>query len=429
MADDLPDVRLNSPVMRVEQDGAGVTLYTSDGPHRAPHAILAVPPTLLAGVLFDPPLPPRRVQLQQRLPMGAVIKCLAVYERPFWRDAGLSGMAISDRGPVTVTFDNSPPQGRPGVLLGFIEGNDARALMDRSEEERRGAALTSLARLFGEAALSPLETVECNWAAGALQRRLLRRPVRPRHLDRLRRDPARPGGPLALGRSGNGPRMDELYGRCRRERRARSGRGVEGAGERGASGESLKAAPPCGIAPFFFHTLQPLQSVATFATSGAFVTAGVCAIGCLTSDILPCLSRKQHRDSFQVFLDLLLNGTDLPFPERATVKSSSAPSRFLNHTSWDLRTLCRFMRQAALQLFNDTWKVALIRLEKADKFSGLSDWVHGVHLIVLYSCCGDLPLSRSDLAWQRHVFTRHAGPQTAPHHSARHAAGEATLAD
>ncbi|MEW6421646.1 MAG: transposase, partial [Deinococcota bacterium] len=60
------------------------------------------------------------------------------------------------------------------------------------------------------------------------------------------------------------------------------------------------------------------------------------------------------------------------------------------------------MRQAALQLFNDTWKVDLIRLEKAGKFPGLSDGVHGVHLIVLYSCCGDLPLSRSDLAWQRH---------------------------
>ncbi|GAA5533504.1 flavin monoamine oxidase family protein [Deinococcus aluminii] len=165
LADGLPDVRLNSPVMRVEQDGAGVTLHTPDGPHHALRAILAVPPTLLSGVPFDPPLPPRRAQLQQRLPMGAVIKFLAVYERPFWRDAGLSGMAISDTGPVTVTFDNSPPQGAPGVLLGFIEGHDARALMDRSEEERRGAALASLTRLFGEAALFPLETVDCNWAA------------------------------------------------------------------------------------------------------------------------------------------------------------------------------------------------------------------------------------------------------------------------
>jgi monoamine oxidase len=165
LADALPDVRLGSPVTRVEQDGDGVTLHTPHDSHHAPHAILALPPVLLAGVPFEPPLPPRRAQLQQRLPMGAVVKFLAVYERPFWRDAGLSGMSISDRGPVTVTFDSSPPQGTPGVLLGFIEGGDARALMELGEPERRAAALESLARLFGPQALHPLETVERDWAA------------------------------------------------------------------------------------------------------------------------------------------------------------------------------------------------------------------------------------------------------------------------
>ncbi len=165
LADGLDDVWLNSPVTRVEQDGAGVTLHTPDGPHRAGSAILAVPPALLSGVPFEPPLPPRRAQLQQRLPMGAVVKFLAVYGRPFWREEGLSGMAISDRGPVTITFDNSPPQGTPGVLLGFIEGRDARALMGVSVEERREAALASIARLFGSRALHPLETAERDWTA------------------------------------------------------------------------------------------------------------------------------------------------------------------------------------------------------------------------------------------------------------------------
>lgn len=158
-------MRLRSPVTRVEQGGEGVTLHTPGGSHHAERAVLAVPPALLAGVPFDPPLPPRRAQLQQRLPMGAVVKFMAVYDRPFWRDAGLSGMAISDEGPVTVTFDNSPPQGSPGVLLGFIEGGEARALMGAGEAERRDAALASLARLFGREALRPLETVERDWAA------------------------------------------------------------------------------------------------------------------------------------------------------------------------------------------------------------------------------------------------------------------------
>ena len=31
--------------------------------------------------------------------MGSVIKCMAVYEEPFWRDDGLSGQAVSLPGP------------------------------------------------------------------------------------------------------------------------------------------------------------------------------------------------------------------------------------------------------------------------------------------------------------------------------------------
>ncbi|WP_104992202.1 flavin monoamine oxidase family protein [Deinococcus sp. NW-56] len=165
LADGLPDVRLGSPVMRVRQDAWGVTLETPGGEHHAPHAVLAVPPALLAGVPFDPPLPARRAQLQQRLPMGAVVKFLAVYDRPFWREAGLSGQSLSDRGPVTVTFDTSPPQGTPGVLLGFIEGGEARALMEAGEARRRELALESLARLFGPQARTPLETAESGWMA------------------------------------------------------------------------------------------------------------------------------------------------------------------------------------------------------------------------------------------------------------------------
>ncbi|MBL1494932.1 oxidoreductase, partial [Klebsiella pneumoniae] len=75
----------------------------------------------LAGRLaYDPPLPGLRDQLTQRLPMGSVIKLMVVYAEPFWRREGLTGQAFSDEGPVRVTFDNSPPSGSPGVLLGFM---------------------------------------------------------------------------------------------------------------------------------------------------------------------------------------------------------------------------------------------------------------------------------------------------------------------
>ena len=98
------------------------------------------------------------------MPHGAVIKCMAVYGEPFWRDAGLSGQAASDRGPVKLTFDNSPPDGRPGVLLGFLEAREARRLDRRPAEERRNAVIDCFTRYFGPRAAEPERYIERSWA-------------------------------------------------------------------------------------------------------------------------------------------------------------------------------------------------------------------------------------------------------------------------
>jgi monoamine oxidase len=95
---------------------------------------------------------------------GALTKCAAVYPEPFWRDQGLSGQAVSDGGPVTTTFDNSPPDGSPGVLLGFIAGGEAIRHARRSEADRRRAVLESFERLFGEQAAKPGIYLETAWA-------------------------------------------------------------------------------------------------------------------------------------------------------------------------------------------------------------------------------------------------------------------------
>ena len=130
----------------------------------ARRAIVAVPPTLAGRIAYDPPLPGMRDQLTQRMPQGTVIKTMAIYERPFWREEGFSGQAVAERGPARVTFDNSPPDGSPGVLLGFLEGRLARQWGARDAAERREAILAGHARLFGERAARPERFVERVWA-------------------------------------------------------------------------------------------------------------------------------------------------------------------------------------------------------------------------------------------------------------------------
>ena len=97
--------------------------------------------------------------------MGSVIKCMAVYDEPFWRRDGLSGIATSLPGPVQVVFDNTPPKGTPGVLMGFLEGRDARFLGPAPEVERRQAVVGTFARLFGERAATPTAYAEQDWSA------------------------------------------------------------------------------------------------------------------------------------------------------------------------------------------------------------------------------------------------------------------------
>lgn len=159
-------VLLDRPVRRIEVTGGEVAVVDrSEQRLVARDVIVALPPTLAGRLEYAPALPATRDQLTQRVPAGSVIKCYAVYDEPFWRADGRNGQVVSDRGPVKLTFDNSPPSGRPGVLMAFAEGQDARELHRRSADERRELVLGCLARYHGPRAGRPLQYLERDWLA------------------------------------------------------------------------------------------------------------------------------------------------------------------------------------------------------------------------------------------------------------------------
>jgi monoamine oxidase len=159
-------LRLSSPVRSIDHDDHGVAVGLDGGAQvRADRVVVTLPPTLAGRLVYSPSLPSWRDQLTQRLPAGSVIKLYLVYDEPFWRADGLTGQAASDEGPVKVMFDNSPPSGTPGVLMGFMEGMDGRVWARRSSDERRRAAIECAVRYFGERARSPREYLERDWMA------------------------------------------------------------------------------------------------------------------------------------------------------------------------------------------------------------------------------------------------------------------------
>jgi monoamine oxidase len=167
MAEELGDrVRLGEVVERIEHGALGAVVHTAASRHAARAVVIAVPPEHRAAITFEPGLPDGYSQLAEHWPQGQLSKAYAAYETPFWRTDGYSGEALSDDGPVFLTFDVSPADSGsddgPGILLGFA---DARTFDPLAPLDRRARALECFATLFGEDALHPIDYVDHCWGA------------------------------------------------------------------------------------------------------------------------------------------------------------------------------------------------------------------------------------------------------------------------
>jgi monoamine oxidase len=131
----------------------------------AKRVVVAIPPTLAGRISYDPILPFQRDQLTQRYGQGTLTKVTAVYDEPFWRASGLTGSAVTTGFPINISYDDSPPGGRPGVAFGFVGGDNARRYAAMNAPARRKAVLTQLARIYDDQrALEPRQFFETNWS-------------------------------------------------------------------------------------------------------------------------------------------------------------------------------------------------------------------------------------------------------------------------
>jgi monoamine oxidase len=156
-------VVLESPVRRIVQHRHGVTVHSDRVNVRAKRVIVAVPPVLTGKIDYEPGLPDDRIELIDHYPQGTMTKAACVYERPFWRDDGLSGQALYDKGPISVTFDDSPEDGSRGVVFGFVGGDQARGFSKLSRRARRQAVIDNYVEFFGPQAARPSRYIESNW--------------------------------------------------------------------------------------------------------------------------------------------------------------------------------------------------------------------------------------------------------------------------
>ena len=156
---------LEAPVQTIEHSKDGVTVHCRGGlVARGRRVIVAISPTLAGRILYEPPLSGVRDQLTQRLPNGSAMKAFFVYDEPFWRADGFNGQIISDVGPARMSNDTCLPGDDHGVMLLFLEGDQARTFGRLPVDERRTALTEELVRHFGAKAATPELYVDGEWS-------------------------------------------------------------------------------------------------------------------------------------------------------------------------------------------------------------------------------------------------------------------------
>jgi monoamine oxidase len=163
-------VMLDQPVRRIDATSRTVRVTTDTMTVGCRRVIVAMPPSLAGRIVYEPGLPELRDQLMQRVPVGTLMKVDVVYDRPFWQDMGLNGTIITDRDPANIIFDSSPPDRKPGVLLGFIGGDAHRTWGPRSMAERRAAVIAAIVEALGPQGANPINYFETDWTAEKFSR-------------------------------------------------------------------------------------------------------------------------------------------------------------------------------------------------------------------------------------------------------------------
>lgn len=163
------DILLDTQVTAVAKTDNGVDVsYRYNGELNtvfASQIVLAAPPRVINETIqFSPAWDPRDQDLMHHTPtwMAGQAKFSASYEKPFWREQGLSGDGVSEIGPLGEIHDASAPTGAPYALFGFV-GVPASAREGRGEDIKK-AAIEQLTRMFGSEAANPSAVIYKDWA-------------------------------------------------------------------------------------------------------------------------------------------------------------------------------------------------------------------------------------------------------------------------
>ena len=151
----------NAPVRSITTGSGAATVVSDAGTVTGRKVIVAMSPAISGRIDYRPGLPADRVGLTRGYHMGAVSKFAAIYRRPFWREAGLSGQVYGNGRPIDVTFESYAENRH--ILMGFISAAAMRRLDHASESQIVGECIANFVDYFGPQARDFLDYGIFKW--------------------------------------------------------------------------------------------------------------------------------------------------------------------------------------------------------------------------------------------------------------------------
>lgn len=138
-----PDtIHLNSAVSSIEEKASALRINTQQKEYEADIILNTLPPRLaVKSIAYRPGLDTVLHEELSSIPtwMGNSAKCTIEFDKPFWREKGLSGFGFSPMGPLGELHDACTDK---AALFGFFNS--------QVENRNKEAVMLQMQRLFGE---------------------------------------------------------------------------------------------------------------------------------------------------------------------------------------------------------------------------------------------------------------------------------------
>lgn len=160
------DIRLSTPVERVEYGANGVTVTAGDQSFNATYAVISVPLGVLKQdrIVFAPALPPHKREAIDRLGMGILNKLYLRFETAFWdTDADWIHYTDPDQRGQWNAFVNMQRAVNEPVLLCFNGADFGAAVESLTDEEIVAGAMATLRTIYGSDIPLPTSFMRSSW--------------------------------------------------------------------------------------------------------------------------------------------------------------------------------------------------------------------------------------------------------------------------